>query len=222
MATTTNRPQTEEMVIVHTVFRTHLAALPDLLCAVPDGDRHRAEELVHWLTELLTGLHHHHVGEDELMWPLLVSRAPQDRALVLRMEEQHSRIADLVSACHRDGSAFADAGTHRDALALATTVRDLNDTLAEHLFEEELHVLPLVREVMSVDEWQALADRGNASIPKEQRLVFLGFMLHIATPEQRALLRAQLPLPARIAWRIIGKREFGRAYHRIYGVAPQW
>lgn len=222
MTTTAKRPQTEEMVIVHTVFRTHLSALPELLSAVPDGDQRRATELNDWLTELLTGLHHHHVGEDELMWPLLVSRAPQDRVLVLRMEEQHSRIADLVSACHREGATFADSGARHDGTTLATTLRALNDTLAEHLSDEERHVLPLVEQLMSVAEWQVLADRGNASIPKDRRLVFLGFMLYTATPEQRSLLMTGLPFPARILWRLVGKREFARAYTAIYGVAPQW
>ena len=222
MTTTANRPQTEEMVIVHTLFRTHLAALPDLVSAVPDGDRSRATDLAGWLTELLTGLHHHHVGEDELMWPVLASRAPQDRPLVLRMEEQHSRIADLVAGCHREGAAFAASGRRTDGGTLAATLSDLNDSLAEHLSDEERHVLPIVREVMSVDEWRALADRGNASIPKERRLVFLGFMLHTATTEQRNLLMAQLPLPARVLWRLVGRRDFARAYRRIYGAGPQW
>ncbi|WP_343953111.1 hemerythrin domain-containing protein, partial [Tsukamurella spumae] len=217
MTTTENRPQTEEMVIVHTVFRTHLAALPGLVSAVPDGDRSRAADLVDWLTELLTGLHHHHVGEDELMWPLLASRAPQDRSLVLRMEEQHSRIADLVTGCHREGAAFRESGGRTEGRTLAATLRDLNESLAEHLSDEERYVLPIVREVMSADEWRALADRGNASIPKERRLVFLGFMLQSATREQRDLLMAQLPLPARVLWRLVGRRDFARAYRQIYG-----
>lgn len=222
MTTTAQRPRTEEMVVVHTVFRRHLAALPDLLSAVPEGDRARAAELSGWLIELLTGLHHHHVGEDELMWPLLVSRAPQDRTLVLRMEEQHARIADLVAAGEREASAFAATGARSDGAALAGTLRDLNDALAEHLSEEERHILRLVREVMSVEEWRTLADRGNASIPKERRLVFLGYMLHAATPEQRELLLSHVPLPGRLLWRLAGKRDFTRAYRTIYGVAPQW
>ena len=51
--------------------------------------------VVEFLAELTTALHHHHEGEDELMWPLLLERAPLDSALILTMEEQHERIAEL-------------------------------------------------------------------------------------------------------------------------------
>ncbi len=222
MPTTTNRPQTEEMVIVHNVFRTHLAALPSLIDGAPDGDRARAAELTAWMSELITGLHHHHVGEDELMWPILVSRAPQESELVLRMEEQHTRIADLVSACHRLGAGFAATGARGDGAALATAIGTLGEALAEHLSEEERLILPIAEAVMTVEEWRMLADRGNASIPKERRLVFLGYMLNSATEEQRALLFSLLPPPARLMWRVVGRRAFGRAYRRLYGAAPQW
>lgn len=216
------RPQTEEMVIVHNVFRTHLAALPALIHDVADGDRERAVVLTDWLGELITGLHHHHVGEDELMWPLLVSRAPADTALVLKMEEQHGRIADLVSVVHSQSGVFASNGARPAGAALAASIAELNEVLAEHLGEEEAQILPIVEQVMTPAEWKMLADRGNASIPKERRLVFLGFMLHSANTDQRRMLMAQLPFPARVLWRLIGQRSFATAYAAIYGVAPNW
>lgn len=216
------RPQTEEMVVVHNVFRTHLDALPALVHDVADGDRERAAVLTDWLSELITGLHHHHVGEDELMWPLLVSRAPTDTALVLRMEEQHGRIADLISVVHAQSGVFAASGARVAGAPLAASIAELNDVLGEHLGEEESRILPIVEQVMTPAEWKTLADRGNASIPKERRLVFLGFMLHASTPDQRRMLMSQLPMPARVLWRLVGLRSFATAYRRIYGVTPQW
>lgn len=216
------RPQTEEMVIVHNVFRTNLAALPDLIRAVGDGDRERAVVLTDWLSELITGLHHHHTGEDELMWPVLTSRAPADTALVLRMEEQHGRIADLVSIVHAQAAIFTGSGARVDGTVLAASLTELNDVLGEHLGEEEARILPIVEAVMTTDEWKLLADRGNASIPKERRLVFLGFMLYAASDQQRTLLMSQLPAPARVLWRLVGKRSFAKAYREIYGASPVW
>ncbi|NMO01311.1 hemerythrin domain-containing protein [Gordonia sp. TBRC 11910] len=216
------RPQTEEMVIVHNVFRSNLEALPDLIRAVADGDRGRAAVLTGWLTELITGLHHHHTGEDELMWPLLTSRAPADNALVLRMEEQHARIADLVSVVHAQATAFTTSGSRSAGASLAASITELNGVLAEHLGEEEARILPIVEQVMTPAEWKVLADRGNASIPKDRRLTFLGFMLYTASDSQRTLLMSQLPAPARVMWRLIGKRSFAKAYQEIYGVAPAW
>lgn len=31
-----------------------------------------------------------------------------------------------------------------------------------------------------------------------------------------------LPLPARMAWRFLGRRAYGKEYREIYGTAPRW
>ena len=67
----------------------------------------RATVVVEFLAELTTSLHHHHEGEDELMWPLLLERAPLDSALILRMEEQHERIAELYQRAGDNAAKFA-------------------------------------------------------------------------------------------------------------------
>ncbi|TSD93675.1 hemerythrin domain-containing protein [Skermania sp. ID1734] len=210
------------MVIVHNVFRVNLGALPNLVRNVADGDRRRAEVLVCWLTELLDGLHHHHTGEDELMWPILANRAPADTALVLQMEEQHGRIGSLMAVVREQSTAFADSGSQGAGDDLANSLTELNLVLDEHLRAEEERILPIVETHMTRGEWQALAERGNSAIPKNRRLVFLGYMLYTATPSQRALLMALLPLPIRILWRIAGRRAFAADYRGIYGTAPRW
>jgi hypothetical protein len=58
--------------------------------------RRRAPDTSRRTWRLGTGLHQHHTGEDELMWPLLLERAPANAVLILRVEEQHERIAELT------------------------------------------------------------------------------------------------------------------------------
>ncbi len=220
-ATTADRPDTAEMVFVHNSFRKQFANLPGLIRAVVPGDRARAAVLVEFLGQLTTALHHHHEGEDELMWPVLLERAPMDSALILRMEEQHERISELYRSAERLADSFtthADAGS-RDALA--ETLTELNDALGEHLHDEEVHILPLVARVMTVPEWEALAERGRAGIPKDKLLVFLGFLLDANTPERGRDMLAKSPLPARLAWTLLGRRAFRQEFRRIYGVDPE-
>lgn len=219
-ATAAPRPDTAEMVFVHNSFRKQFGNLPGLIRAVDAGDRARAAVLVEFLGQLTTALHHHHEGEDELMWPRLLERAPVDSALILRMEEQHERIAELYRQADRSAAEFAadPAPAVRDALADVLT--ELNDALGEHLHDEEAHILPLVERVITVAEWQALAERGRAGIPKDKQLVFMGFLLDANTPERGQAMLASAPAPARLAWALLGRRAFRREYRRIYGADP--
>jgi hypothetical protein len=43
-----------------------------------------------------TVLHHHHIGEDEHIWPLLPDRCAQAAPLVELMESQHHQVATLL------------------------------------------------------------------------------------------------------------------------------
>ncbi|SNS42641.1 hypothetical protein [Rhodococcoides kyotonense] len=52
-------------------------------------------------------------------------------------------------------------------------------------------------------------------------LVILGYILLSATREERAFFLARSPLPARIAWRLVGRRTFEADYRRVYGQPPK-
>ncbi|MFF2554093.1 hemerythrin domain-containing protein [Nocardia sp. NPDC058058] len=220
-AQTIERPDTTDMVLVHRAFRRHFDALPDLVRGVADGDTARARRIVEFLTELDTGLHHHHSAEDELMWPLLLERAKTDGALILRMEEQHERIAELISRADRQATEFATSANPRTREPLALTLSALAAALDEHMTEEEATILPLVAQVMTAPEWEALGERGRAAIPKNRQLIFLGFVLQGVPPTARRKFLADMPFPARLAWHLLGRRTFAKEYHSIYGTAPE-
>ncbi|WP_063063067.1 hemerythrin domain-containing protein [Nocardia violaceofusca] len=216
------RPDTFDMLVVHNAFRSHFRALPGLVARVDAGEVERARQLAAFLDELCTGLHEHHTGEDELMWPLLLERAPMHAGAILRMEEQHERIAELVRRARRDADEFTTAASASVRDRLAETLRTLAAALDEHLAEEERQVLAVVEEVMTVAEWRALGERGRAQMPRNRQLVFLGFMMHTASESQRRKLLAEMPPAARLAWRVLGRRGFAREYRAIYRRDPEW
>jgi len=221
-ADVTARPDTYEMVFVHNCFRRQFHALPGLVRGVPNGDTSRARTVVGFVDELTAMLHHHHSGEDDLMWPLLLERAPMDSALILRMEEQHERIAEVyqqAGALGRDFAASADPSCRQE---FAQALTDLAAGLDEHLADEENFVLPLVEDVMTVPEWEALNERGRAGMPPNRRLVYLGFLLQANTPERGREFLANMPLPVRMLWTIVGRGAFAREHRRIYGADPVW
>jgi hypothetical protein len=69
----------------------------------------------------------------------------------------------------------------------------------------------------TVAEWENLAERGRASIPKDRILVQLGWILDGLDAQQRGEFLRGMPRPARVAWRLIGRRKFEKERRRIYG-----
>lgn len=211
------RPDTREMVVVHNVFRRIFGDLPGLVRGVTPGDRARAGILADSYTEVAAALHHHHTGEDELLWPTLLQRVDADRAFVLRAEEQHERVDTLLTRGTKQVLAFRADPSAANRDALAATIAELNDALCEHMADEERYILPLVEQHMTVAEWAQLGERGRASIPKDRLLIQLGWILDGLDPAERKEFLRGMPLPARVAWRLAGRRMFAKECRKIYG-----
>ena len=204
------RPNTQEMVVVHRVFRREYRLAPRMVGAVAPGDTGRSRLVGAHLVELGSMLHHHHTGEDELVWPRLEERASLSDDLVDRMQDQHEHVAALL---HRVDdllprwSASADAALRDELVAV---LADVSAALDEHLAEEEREVLPLVEQHLTAAEWDELGERGMASIPKPRLLVLLGHILEEASEQERRMFLALAPAPARLLYRLVGRRAYAR------------
>lgn len=197
---------TWEMVLVHRMFRREFRLLPELVRSVPAGDTARARLVAEHAGLFVEGLHHHHTGEDELLWPLLLDRiAPLDADLVHRMETQHEAASTLlgqVDAMLPRWRTHADATTRDE---LAALLDRLSMILNEHLDDEENAVLPLVSVHITQAEWDALGEHGKRAIPKGGKgLAILGAILEDAAPDERTRFLALLPAPVRLIWHAIG------------------
>src|ERR1700759_3304125 len=117
MTTTTAiaRPDTHDMMVVHRVFLRESDLMPTLIRAVPDGDTGRAGVLAQAFGDYQLGLHLHHSGEDELVWPLLLARVDLEADLVLRMQAQHEVVARTLAEAFgvHAGLAGRALGGHR-------------------------------------------------------------------------------------------------------------
>ena len=215
----TARPDTSEMVVVHNVFRRLFGDLPGLLRAAPDADTARAAVLCDAVDELTGGLHHHHTTEDELLWPLLLDRVELERSFVLRAEEQHERVHELIELVHLQVAPFREHARAADRDALATTLTELDTALREHMADEERDILPLVETHLTVGEWEAMAERARSGIPKDRLLVQLGWILDGLSPDERRAFLRNMPFAARLAWRLIGRRAWAKDRDRVYGIA---
>ena len=89
------RPDTSDMVAVHRVFRSSLAAAPGLVGSVRGDDARRAL-ITDYYANILAFLEVHHEGEEQLVFPVLTERAPQSHALVARMATQHAGVVGAL------------------------------------------------------------------------------------------------------------------------------
>jgi hemerythrin-like domain-containing protein len=209
------RPDTHEMYVVHRVFRRETALLPRLVRAVRPGDTERARLVAAHFRDYALGLHNHHTAEDEHLWPLLLARVDLEAELVLRMEAQHERVAaglavieDLLPAWER--TADRAAGER-----VAVAIEAHRAALTEHLGDEETYLLPLIEEHLTVAEWEKPNEEFATRTPKDKLLFFLGALLEEATPEEAAQIMRNLPAPARLIWRLVGRRRYARQTRRL-------
>ncbi len=214
------RPDTHEMVIIHRAFRRESRLLAALIAEVPAGDAARARVLAAHFRWYQLGVHHHHTGEDELIWPLLLARVDLEADVVVRMEDQHERVAQTLAraaAALRDWEPSA-APAARDDLVAALT--DHRAVLVEHLDDEEAHLLPLAARYLTVAEWGAMGEHFLAHTPRRHLLISLGAVLEQADPAERAAVLRALPRPARLVWHTAGRAVYGRRLRQVRGGRP--
>ncbi len=206
---------TKEMLTVHRVFRRESAMAPRLVQAVPDGNTGRAALISQAFRDLQLGLHIHHTGEDTYVWPLLLARVDLDAEMVLRMEPEHQVLARSMEEVDRALPAWEAAPSAATAGPVLAALSTFADVLHEHLTDEETNILPLIEEHLTVAEWAKLGDHFAKTAPANKRLFFLGAVLEEADPEESAIVLGALPAPARLAWRLIGRRAYTRRITRI-------
>ncbi|SEG93491.1 Hemerythrin-like domain-containing protein [Nonomuraea solani] len=206
------------MVVVHRVFRRELKLAPELIRRVAPGDTARAATLASWIKEILDGLHHHHEGEDKLLWPLLLDRVTFEADLVNTMEAQHESVAGHIEALSELLPAWRDGAAAKAGEQVADTLDRLYEDLVIHLDQEEEKILPLVSQHLTKEEWDRLGEYGRSHLSKDRLLIQLGALLEDATDWERQAFLGLLPLPARVMWTLLGKRQYRKEVARVRGV----
>lgn len=206
-----------EMPLIHRIFRRQFAEVRALVETVPAGDTTRVGAVADHLGFLLDGLHMHHTTEDDLVWPKLLDRVGLDAPLVARMEEQHQQIDASVADVRAAMSAWRSDPAPATASALADRIGEFLVVLERHLDEEERVVVPLIDRYLSEAEWREVGQRGFEKFTPAQRWIATGQLIEVATPEEAAMMFAELPPPVKVLWRLVGKRKYRRYITSVRG-----
>lgn len=212
-----------EMALVHRVFRDQLQLGPQLIGSVRPGDRRRRKVVAGHIANVLAALHHHHIAEDELLWPTLHARVPLRAEDVHRMETEHALIAKLAGSVERwlaQWIATADSTPpqSRATEALISEMTSLADLVGDHLNAEEERVVPLINENITDAEWRAVTERGAAFLNGRNvwfGIAFVGMALEASTTEERRRFLAGMPPPQRLLVRLCVRHVTARYRARV-------
>jgi hemerythrin-like domain-containing protein len=201
--------------LFHAALRRDLARIQDTLAAKTGHSAQQRKALAEHLNLVLDLLHHHHTGEDEGLWPLVRSRAPDLAAELDMMEAEHAAVAGAITATRAAAARYVGAPSPA-ADDLPNAVGILRDTLLPHLDHEESKVMPRVMRALSRQDWAALARR---EVRNRSSFVLAGTGLMWTTDGLDSAQRARFDrqVPAVFRWLI--EKRYGAAYRRRTALA---
>ncbi len=222
MSGAATRPNTLDMVLVHRAFRREFRLLPQVVRSVAPNDIAHAQRVAAHYDELAEMLEHHHQGEDDLVWPKLLERSQPDENLVSRMQVQHQSVSTLLETSGEMLARWRGTADPTTGSEWAKTLGHLSEVLDDHLADEEQSILPLIERHLTVQEWREVGETGLAVVPKNRLLVLLGALFEDAAPaEQAQFLRDYVPLPGRILYTLVGRRQHLRETSAVRaGITP--
>ncbi|WP_214105230.1 hemerythrin domain-containing protein [Acrocarpospora catenulata] len=193
-------------LMMHAGFRAEFGRLAEA-CANPRDDAHE-ELLAEQLALVLDMLHAHHTHEDDSLWPTLVARAPEAADVLAELESEHSVLDPLIAAASDHGVPLAER---------APILRRLHEVVNEHLDHEERIAVPLMLRHLTLDDVeadkrQAMDDFGRRRVP-----VIFGWLASSADADLLAASYADLPVVARLMFRLFWWPAYRRRFTRLYG-----
>jgi hemerythrin-like domain-containing protein len=209
-----------DMLMMHDMFRREFALMPGLVGGVAAGDHDRAQIIGDHIEGVSTVLHHHHVGEDGNIWPLLLDRCGESVApLVGLMEDQHQRVATLVGEVDEVLTIWRGSATIESREALVEALNRLIPALKEHLSAEEDRVVPLMEQHITAAEWDETFKKESAHVDPEQLPLVFGMLMYEGDPESIEHTIVTLPAETRTVIKQLAASTFADHSQRVHGSA---
>lgn len=210
-----------DMIVIHAMLRREFGAVPDLVRAVPGGDRVQVAVVADHVAWMVSFLHAHLESEDQLLWPTLLDRLPAGSdAVIHTMAVQH---LDLVRALGRVAAttfAWRTSSSVQDRSIVVEETGDLLWRITEHLDLEERCVSPLIDAHLTDKEWKTVAEEGFTGLSFGQRQFAFGAIRYDAPPASAAVLRHAMPLPGRLLFSVLAPRAYRKHVERLGGAHP--
>jgi Hemerythrin HHE cation binding domain len=197
-----------DMAIVHRTFRTAYAESARLVRAAPVPSPARVTFLADHIDFAIAALHIHHEGEDELLYPKLIERVPDQAPMTEAVEHEHQLVGGALDAASAACAAWRKRPSAETGEALAAALDQLNSVAQRHLDDEEQKVVPLAAVTLTQKEWDALGKHGVGQIPRNKRGLAFGMILEPLGEADRAYMMRSLPAPVRMLYPFLIERPW--------------
>jgi hypothetical protein len=187
-----------DMAIVHRTFRKAYTESAQLVRAAPTPSPGRVTFLADHIDFAIKALHIHHEGEDELLYPKLIERVPEQAPMTEEVEHEHELIKTALDNTSAACATWRQRPSAETGEALAASLDKLNEVAQVHLDDEEQKVVPLAAVTLTQQEWDAMGKHGVGEIPRNKRGIAFGFMLDPLNEADRAHMMRALPAPIRM------------------------
>ncbi len=209
------------MFLMHHAFRRDLRMFTAAAAATPLEDRATWRALEARWRGFARILHHHHSGEDRVLWPRLLARVdaagdPAGRATLEAMEAEHGEIDPLLAACAEGLARLAAAPDADSRAALVVRLAATRERLGAHLGHEERDALALVQRHLSQQEWHALDKEFAKDYKPSDILLALPWALHEVPAGLWQPVRGFIGAPMVVIWRLTLKGPFERRERRAF------
>ena len=200
--------EVRDMAIVHRLFRQAYDEAARLVRAAPAPSPGRVTFLADHIDFTLAGLHSHHQDEDELLYPKLIERAPEQARMTEHVEHEHQVIATALDAASAACVTWRQRPSAETGEALAAALDQLNKVVQPHLDDEEQKVVPLAAVTLTQQEWDALGEHAVAQVPRNKQPIAFGMILDPLDDADRTYMKRVLPRPVRMLYPILIDRPW--------------
>jgi len=188
-----------DMLAVHRALTGALDAVPAYVGGAGQ-DPERVETIGSFYENVIEFLHVHHLGEDELIYPVLEQRTPESRADLERIDDQHKLLYAPMDAGRAALAKWREAPSAETADAVIDAITAVDDVLRPHLAEEEAVVLPIAATWMSPEEWGQMSGHAMMTFQADKPWLALGLFREQLDQEHRDGMLAGMPPEMRTAW----------------------
>jgi len=208
--TATDPIDVRDMAIVHATFRRVYDESARLVRANPTPSAGRVTFLADHIDFGVGMLHHHHESEDELLYPVLIAKVPEQAAHTEEVEHEHQLVAGAIDAVSTACAAWRAAPSAETGEALAASLDGLNAQLQPHLDDEERDIVPLAAVTLTQEEWEAVGEHSRAHIQRDKMAIAFGMLLEPLDEDDRAHMKAMLPAPVRLLYPLLIQRPWSK------------
>ncbi|WP_177232133.1 hemerythrin domain-containing protein [Agromyces sp. CF514] len=211
--------RSDEVVVIHRLFRRLFAEAPALVRGVAPDDTSHAKRVAKHLHGIIALLHVHHRTEDEYFWDVMTDRAPACGLHVELMRRQHGAVSDRLDVADALVDRWAYRADAPTAARIAAELDEVDRLLLEHLADEEREAFPVLDAILSDAEWDDIHKHAQRHKPPMPIFVLLGLMIDsVPESERAAWVAKELPAPIRVAYRTVGRRQYERAIARVRAI----